>query len=255
MSGGKIGVGIIGTGFGLSVHAPGFQLTPETEVVAVCSKHKERGEAAARQYEIPHVFTDYRQMLDMKEIDLVSVAAPDYLHASMAMDALDAGKHVLCEKPFGMKLEESKRLYEKANNTNLTTMVNTFWRYIPSWAKVKELVDQGYIGEPRHILMYAISGASHDTLNPEPWSWTRDKTQGTGYMSSSGSHGIDAIRWWFGEFAGVYAQIETFIKQRKDPQTENLRPVTVDDAHTFTFFTYCRKRSDWYSGYRLRNRG
>ncbi len=235
MASNKIRVGVIGTGFGLSVHIPGYQLSPETEVVAVCSRRKERGEAAARQYEIPHVFTDHRQMLDMKEIDLVSVASPDYLHFPMAMDALDAGKHVLCEKPFGMNLEEAKKLYQKASNTKLTTMVNTFWRYIPSWAKVKELVDQGYIGEPRHILLYLLAGAPQDPKEAGPWSWTRDETQGTGFMSSSGSHGIDALRWWFGEFAGVYGQKEIFIKERNDPETGNMRPVTVDDAHSFTF--------------------
>ena len=187
-------------------------------------------------------------MLAMKNIDLVCVVAPDYLHFPMAMDALDAGKHVLCEKPFGINLEEAKKMYQKASKAKLTTMVTHIFRYVPAWTKVKELVEQGYIGEIRHILLYRLAGAHQgpvemqrlggahqEPVGARPWSWIRDGSQGTGFMSSWESHGVDAIRWWFGEFAGVYAQLEIFIKERKDPDTGDLRPVTVDDAHTFTF--------------------
>lgn len=235
MGSNKIRVGVIGTGFGLSAHIPGFQFTPETEVVAVWSRRRERAEAAARQYEIPYAFTDYQQMLAMKEIDLVSITSPVFMHFPMVMDALDAGKHVLCEKPLALTLDEAKKMYLKASSVNLTAMVGHEMRYIPAWTKMKELAEQGYLGELRHLIYNRVLGVPKDPVGAVPWSWKSDEAQGGGALGGWQSHCSDTIRWWFGEFTGVFGQIETYIKERKDPETGEWRPATGDDTHAFVF--------------------
>ncbi len=231
----KIRVGVIGTGFGLTTHIPAFQFTPETEVVAVCSRRKERAEAAAHQFEIPYALTDYQQLLAMKEIDLVSITTPVSLHFPMAIEALDAGKHVLCEKPLALDLEEAKKMYLKASSVNLTAMVDHEMRYIPAWTKMKELADQGYLGELRHLIYNRVLGVQKDPAEALPWNWKMDEAQGGGALGGWQSHCSDAIRWWFGEFTGIFGQIETYIKERKDQETGEWRTATGDDTHAFVF--------------------
>ena len=95
MSQGKIRVGVVGVGVGTSVHVPGLKVCPDTEVIAICSTRPERVKQAANKYGIPYAFTDYRKMLELDRLDAVSIATPPYLHCTMTIAALEAGKHVL----------------------------------------------------------------------------------------------------------------------------------------------------------------
>lgn len=105
---GKVKVGIIGSGFQADIHAASFKILPEeAEVVAVASPTRGHPEALAKKYGIPRVFPDYREMLKDKEIEMVTINAPNYLHCSMTRDIAQAGKHVVCEKPLAMTLEEA----------------------------------------------------------------------------------------------------------------------------------------------------
>ena len=104
----KVKVGIIGSGFEADIHAASFQIMPdEAEVVAVASPTPGNAQALAQRYGIPRVFQDYRQMLAEPDIAMVTITAPNALHAQMTSDAALAGKHVVCEKPLCMTLEEA----------------------------------------------------------------------------------------------------------------------------------------------------
>ncbi|HYY73056.1 MAG TPA: Gfo/Idh/MocA family oxidoreductase, partial [Candidatus Bathyarchaeia archaeon] len=108
MSNGKVKVGIIGSQFEGDIHAASFQHAPEAEVVAVASPTPGNAAALAKKYRIPRVFTDYREMLKERDIEMITIAAPNYLHAQMTADIARAGKHVVCEKPLCMTIEEGE---------------------------------------------------------------------------------------------------------------------------------------------------
>src|SRR6266545_8135839 len=108
-------VGVIGTGFGANVQVPGFKCVSGVEVVAITSAHLDRAQAVAAQHAIPHAYDDYREMLRDLELDLVSVVSPPYLHHEMTLAALEAGAHVLCEKPFAMDLGEALAMRDAAD--------------------------------------------------------------------------------------------------------------------------------------------
>src|SRR6201998_1717462 len=110
MANGKVKVGIIGSQFQADIHAASLQIMPhEAEVVAVASPTAGNAAALAKRYGVPRVFTDYREMLKEPDIELVTIAAPNKLHAQMTADCAKAGKHVVCEKPLAMTIEECEQ--------------------------------------------------------------------------------------------------------------------------------------------------
>ncbi|MBI2856718.1 MAG: Gfo/Idh/MocA family oxidoreductase, partial [Chloroflexi bacterium] len=114
-------IGIIGVGFGATVHIPGLQ-SEGVEVVAVCARREERARETAAKFGIPHVFTDYHKMLEMPGLDAVSIVSPHHLHREMAEAALAAGKHVLCEKPFALNVDEARSMRDVARRSGRIAM-------------------------------------------------------------------------------------------------------------------------------------
>src|SRR5207248_10711604 len=113
MGNGKVKVGIIGSQFQADIHAASFQIMPEeAEVVAVASPTAGHAEELARRYGIPRVFHDYREMLQEKDIEMVTITAPNYLHKQMTCDIARARKHVICEKPLAMTIEEADEMLD-----------------------------------------------------------------------------------------------------------------------------------------------
>src|SRR5512144_129539 len=111
MANGRVKVGIIGSQFQADIHAASLQIMPEeAEVVAVASPTPGNAAAFARKFNIPREFTDYREMLKEKDIEMVTIAAPNSLHAQMTFDIARAGKHVVCEKPLSMTIEEADEM-------------------------------------------------------------------------------------------------------------------------------------------------
>ena len=193
-------IGVIGVGFGSTVHIPGF-LSEGAEVVAVCARRSERAEDAARQFNIPGVYTDYRAMLDHPGLDAVSVVTPNNLHYEITMAALEAGKHVLCEKTVAADQRQAQEMLEKVRSTGLTAMVCYEFRSAPGRAYVKELLEQGYIGEPQSMSMTFFMGMRRPT---PPGQAPRPVVPGGGGMLGGlGSHFIDCMRDWFGEITSV----------------------------------------------------
>lgn len=108
---GKVKVGIIGSGFEADIHAESFRIYPaEAEVIAVASPTPGNAEKLARKYGIPNVYSDYRLMLEQDDIEMVTITAPNHLHCQMTVDIARAGKHVVCEKPLCMTLEEADEM-------------------------------------------------------------------------------------------------------------------------------------------------
>src|SRR5215204_601178 len=120
----QINVGIIGTGFGASVHLPALQKIPYVEVTGICSRRAERALVVASKFGIRKSTVDYRDLIRDPDVDAVVIASPPNLHHAMAFAALDAGKHVLCEKPLARTLAESRDLVRLAEQASVVAMVN-----------------------------------------------------------------------------------------------------------------------------------
>src|SRR5262245_5648354 len=140
---------VIGTGWGQLVQSPGFRAAGGFEIVAVAGARAERARAVAAELGIPHAVTDYKALLRLHDLDAASIVTPPHLHAPMALAALAAGKHVLCEKPFAVTVAEAVVMAETARRTGLAAMVDFEWRFLPGRQRLGELIAEGYIGEPR----------------------------------------------------------------------------------------------------------
>ena len=231
MAGGTIKVGVIGVGYGAAVHIPGFQ-SEGAEVLAVCTRREERAKEAAEKFVIPHVFTDYQQMLEMKELDAISVVSPVNLHHPMTMAALEAGKHVLCEKPFSTDQAKAREMWQKARATGLTAMIGHEFRFASARMRVKELIDEGYIGPLQTVIMSLVNGPRRG-FSLRPMGNRDDAAQGGGFLWSLGSHYIDCLRHWFGEVESVSGQVFNHYPERTRPGSDEIVKVTADDAFQF----------------------
>lgn len=231
--GDRIGIGVIGAGaFAKSGQIPAFRLCPDAAVVAVCSRRAERAETIAQEFGIPHVFTDYREMLKMEQVDLVSIITPPHLHYPTVLAALEAGKHILCEKPMAMNLDEAAAMYQRAEARGVIHCIDHELRFNPTRKKMKELIDGGYLGRLRHLTV-AVSAAFNITPDSRPWNWWSQKSTGGGILGANGSHYIDLLRWWFGEISAVSGQLCTCLPLRKLANSEEMRQVETDDLCVF----------------------
>jgi predicted dehydrogenase len=222
-------VGLIGVGFGTTVHIPGFQ-SEGLDVVAVCARREERAKEAAAKFGVPQVFTDYRKMLASPDIDIVSVASPHPLHAEMSIAALEAGKHVLCEKPTAVNADEARRMRDAARKrSNQTAMIGHEFRWAPQRAYVKELLDQGYIGK-LHFVQGCLFMGPRRPVRPRPAA-ERDLGLRGGFLWGLGSHYLDAYRHWFGDIVSVQALMRAQHAERLDPSGKT---VTTETDDTFS---------------------
>ena len=225
-------IGVIGVGFGNQVHIPGLQ-SEGVEVVAVCARREERAQEAAQRFGIPHVFTDYRDLVRMPGLDAVSIASPVPLHHPMAMAALEAGKHVLCEKPFTTHQAKAREMWQKAKSTGLTAMIAHEFRFASARMRVKELLDEGYVG-PLHFAQMSLAfGPRRPLQQARPLSERDDASQGNGFLWGLGSHYIDCLRHWFGEISWVSGRTLAHLGDRVDPGLGRVVQATADDTFSF----------------------
>jgi hypothetical protein len=224
-----LGIGVIGTGFGARAHVPGFGLLDEARVVAICSERPERARAVAVEHGIPAAYGDFRELLADPAVEAVSIATPPHLHHPMAVAALLAGKHVLCEKPMARTVAEARDMLRQAQAAGVANMINHEFRFLPARQRVKELIDEGYIGELRTVSLTIFRGALADP-DGRAYSWLMDQEKGGGMLGAIGSHAIDTLLWWFGPITGVTGRLATTVPERYDPASGQPRPVSADDT-------------------------
>jgi predicted dehydrogenase len=228
----KIGVGIVGTGFGRSAQVPGFEACEGVEIVAVCSGHEERARKVAFECGAQHAFTDYRDMMQLEGLDLVSIVTPPYLHQPMTAAAVAAGKHVICEKPMAMNADEAREMLHRAESAGVLHLIDHELRFNPTRQRIKQLLQEGYVGRVYHIAVNVITAFRADPLQ-RTWDWWSQAEKGGGSVGATASHLIDLLRWWLGEPSAVSGQLNTFVKRRKPPDSDEFREVTSDDQCSF----------------------
>jgi predicted dehydrogenase len=199
----KLGVGLRGTGQVAVQHVAAFSRNEHTYIAAVCGRDYERAKQFAARYAPDAVvYRHYEEMLLSSEVDIVSECMPNYLHAPEGIAALQAGKHLLLEKPAGITPEEVDALYRTAVKSDRTTIVSFLTRWIPLTAALKNLIDTGAIGD----IYYAQTDYWHG-IKPTfaSYPWIRKQEFAGGAMITGGCHAADAARYLNGEITEVFA--------------------------------------------------
>lgn len=199
----KLGVGLRGTGQVAVQHAAAFSCNEHTYIAAVCGRDYEHSKQfAARYAPDATVYRHYEEMLLSADVDIVSECMPNYLHAPESIAALQAGKHLLLEKPAGITPEEVDALYHTAIRTDRKTVVSFLTRWIPLTAALKNLLDAGTIGK----VYYAQADYWHG-IKPAfaSYSWIRKQEFAGGAMITGGCHAADVARYLNGEITEVFA--------------------------------------------------
>jgi predicted dehydrogenase len=227
-------IGIIGASFARAAYLPALQLIDGVDITAIASMRLDSAKAAAEAFGIAHTYDDWRTMLERHRFDLVCIATPTVTHAPMTLAALDAGAHVLCEKPTAMNAAEARAMLERATALNRIHMIDHELRFDPTRRYVKQLLDDEAIGRIRHVTISSIGSGWADPASRLKDDWWSMADQGGGRLGANGSHQIDLVRWWFGEVAAVCGQVKTLVPQRRDKATGGTWTATADDFTQFT---------------------
>jgi predicted dehydrogenase len=200
-------VGLVGTGFIGDIHAAAFKSVPEAEVVAVASPTPGKATAFARERGIPKAYEDYRDLLALKEVDVVTLGIPNHLHAQVAVDAAKAGKHVICEKPLCRTLEEADRMIDACRKAGVLLMYAEELCFAPKYVRARQLVEEGALGR-----VFLVK-QSEEHFGPHmPWFWDVEQSGG-GVLLDMGCHSIEYARWVFGKpkVKSVLASLGTYV--------------------------------------------
>ncbi len=193
---------------------------------------EETARRVAKEYGITETQVDYRAVLERKDIDAVSICTPVHLHKQMAVEALEAGKHVLCEKPLGLNTAEAGDMLERARRSGRVHMTNFGWRFNSPAFRMKSLLEEGYIGRIYHLNARYMMGYRASPRKEHSWRERRVEA-GLGAMGDLGVHLIDMTRWWVGEFERVCSLMHTLIPERIAPDSDTMRQSELEDACVF----------------------
>ncbi|HEU5298415.1 MAG TPA: Gfo/Idh/MocA family oxidoreductase [bacterium] len=222
-------VGVIGTGFGAQVQIPGFRAVPRVRVVAVASATPGKAAQVASHFDIQHAFDRWEDLV-RADLDLVSITPQPVWHHAMSQAATARGLHVLCEKPMAMSAREAAEMLTQAEQARVVHVVDHELRFNPNRRRIKALIDDGFIGRPRHALITVVTSVRSDPA--AVWSWWADAAQGGGLLGAQGSHQIDLLRCWLGKVTAVGGTAETYIRER--PDGSGTRAVTAEDFTAFS---------------------
>lgn len=223
----KVGIGIIGTGFARRVQIPSFLACENVRVASVASGTSANAESTAKEFGIAHFTDDWRETIKREDVDLVCITTPPDTHFEMTLAAIEAGKHVLCEKPMAMSIVQAQAMSAKAKANGVLALIDHELRFLHGRRQAFEMLRRGEIGKIRHAK--ANFRAPHRGDQKTPWNWWSDKRAGGGALGAIGSHVIDSLNWFLEtEIAEVFCQLQTHIKERETANGET-REVTTDD--------------------------
>jgi len=200
-----VNIGIIGLGFGSQVHVPAFRLDPRCRVAAIAGRDKEKAATVARDLSIDRAHGDWRELIEIPELDAVSIAVPPCAQAEIAKAAIDAGKHVLCEKPLAATRAEAAELLDAATAKPTIHAVDFIFPELPLWIEARELIHGNQLGEIRHaVLSWRVETYASKV---KARTWKNDPDQGGGVLNNFVSHVAHNIEWLFGDMDSASADL------------------------------------------------
>ena len=219
-------VGLVGTG-GVceQVHFPGFSRIPGVEVAALVEADSGLLESRLRVWQVAEGYSDLSEALRQSELDAVAIATPNHLHRDLIEEALEAGCHVLCEKPLGMDYEETREIHEKAARSGLRHMTAFSYRFVPGMTYLKHLVDAGELGEIRHARFQRLQDWGEHAIG---WRQYKDRA-GSGELGDMGIHRIDFAEHLLGPIGSVCAHMKQLAPRDRTESGQACPPQDVED--------------------------
>jgi len=210
-------VGIVGTSWWPdSMYLPALATHPEANVVAVCGRDPKRTDAFATRWSLPHAFYDPVEMIEQGDLQALIVASANDSHYPITMAALNAGLHVLCEKPLAFSYAQAQEMATLATQKGVKHMTPFTYRYMPTTRYLKALIDEGYLGRPYHLNMRYYTGFGRG--NNYIWRFDQGKA-GAGALGDIGSHFLYLATWLFGEVEAISCQLGFMVERSQlDPE-------------------------------------
>ncbi len=237
IEGRKLRVGVIGAGVWANhAHLPGWTRDSRCEVVAVCDVDKDLAETAKTTFGAGAAYTDYRDVLCRGDIDVVDVCTPSHTHYEIAIAALNAGKHVLCEKPVAFDFHQTRDAANLAKTNGLKTKLGFTFRYSPGVLYARALLDQGFVGDP-----YIFNGYEQNSqwINPETPLRQVDPNADQSVIRTSSLEGygapvIDIGHSWVGaDYSRVVGTMRNFVPERMVRATGKMMRMNIDDGDIY----------------------
>ncbi|MGD9636443.1 MAG: Gfo/Idh/MocA family protein [Pirellulales bacterium] len=243
-----VNVGLVGSKFMGKAHsnaymtvAKFFNVEPQPVMKAVCGRHEAELAEFAQQFGWQSYETDWKKFVARADLDVIDIAAPGNLHCDIAVAALEAGKHLFCEKPLALNLADARKMLAAAKKAAVVNLVNFNYRCCPALALAHQMIKAGEIGEVRHFRATYLQDWLVDPSFPMNWR-LRKEVAGTGAHGDLNSHLVDLGRFLVGEIREVVGLMKTFITERPAEGRsagltatagEGTEKVTVDDASLF----------------------
>ncbi len=236
-------IGMVGYGFMGRAHSNAynrvnnfFDLKYKPVLQAVAARDAEKAQRFADVWGYQSVETDWRKLIERKDIDAIDICTPNNLHHDIAIAAAEAGKMVLCEKPLAMNTAEGLEMVEAVEKAGVPNTVWYNYRRVPAVTLAKQLVDEGRLGRIYHYRSNFLQDwtISEDLPQGGAGLWRIDaKVAGSGVTGDLLAHCIDTALWLNGPIKNVTAMTETFVKERKHQESGKVEPVEIDDACAF----------------------
>jgi predicted dehydrogenase len=239
----NLNIGLIGYGFMGRTHSNAFlqvgrffDLSYRPVLKAACGRNGERATKFAENWGYEGVESDWRRLVERRDIELIDIASPNDTHAEIAIAAAQAGKMVMCEKPLARNAQEARAMVAAVESAKVPNMVWYNYRRVPAVSLLKRLVDVGRLGR---IFHYRSKFLQDWTMSPDlpqggEGLWRLDvSVAGSGVTGDLLAHNIDTALWLNGPITELTAMTETFVKQRKHNLTGKVEPVGIDDASAF----------------------
>jgi myo-inositol 2-dehydrogenase/D-chiro-inositol 1-dehydrogenase len=238
-----LNIGLVGYGFMGRTHSNAFHQAPHffdlpyrPVLKAVAARNEGRVKAFAENWGYESYATDWRELVNRRDIDVIDIAAPNDMHHDIAIAAAKVGKMVMCEKPLGRTAKEAEAMVKAVEAATVPNAVWYNYRRVPAVTMIKELIDQGKLGRIFHYRAKFLQDwtISRDLPQGGEGLWRLDiNVAGSGVTGDLLAHNIDTALWLNGPIVEVTAMTETFVKERKHNLTGRVEPVGIDDASAF----------------------
>ncbi len=219
----SINIGMVGYKFMGKAHSHAYRDLPmffpkhiRPEMKVICGRNPQSVSDAASQFGWDEYTTDWRDLINRDDIDLIDINAPSDAHKEIAIAAAKAGKHILCEKPLALTLEDARDMLQAVKEADVKHMVNFNYRFTPAVMLAKKLIDEGRLGKIHHFRAWFLQDWIIDPNFPLVWRLQKD-IAGSGAHGDLGAHLIDMAHYLIGDMTEVIGMSETFIKERPLP--------------------------------------
>jgi len=237
MKNSKLRVAVLGAGrWAEFAHIPGWQRDPRCEVVVICDPLEERAEEFAQRFNIPESTRDWQAVVNRSDIDVIDICTPSTTHFELAWASLEAGKHILCEKPVARNFRDTLRAAELAESKGLKTKLGFTFRYSPGVQFAREMLDDGFVGTPYIYNAYEQNSQFLDPLTPIRQVNTDSDPSviQTSSLEGYGAPVIDIGHWWVGaDYKRVVGVMKNFIPERMVRDTGKMMKINIDDGDIY----------------------